>query len=141
MSVDVLKFAQDNVLLIAVAAVSGGMLVWPLIRGGAGGSRLSTLEATQMINREDALVLDVRGADEYAKGHILNARNIPLDQIESRLKEIEKNKRKPVIVHCERGSRAGKAEALLKRQGFEKVYALAGGVEAWQQAGLPLEKN
>jgi rhodanese-related sulfurtransferase len=140
MSVDILKFAQDNVLLIAVAAASGGMLLWPMIRGGASGG-LGTLEATQLINREDALVVDVRNPDEFSAGHIVNARNIPVAELEARLREIEKHKRKPVIVLCERGSRAGRAATVLKGKGFEKVHVLAGGIEAWRQAGLPVEKG
>ncbi len=94
-----------------------------------------------MINHEDAVLIDVRSAEDYAKGHIVNARNIPLDQLESRVKELEKAKRKPLIVHCERGNRSRRAEAILKGKGFEKVYGLAGGIEAWRQAGLPLEKS
>ena len=143
MSVDLWKFAQENILLILVAVASGGMLLWPVLRGrGLGGAAsLGTLEATQMINHQDALLLDVRDAEDYAKEHILNARNLPLGQLESRLREIEKNKRKPVIVHCERGNRAGSAAALLRGKGFEKVFTLAGGIETWRQAGLPLEKK
>jgi rhodanese-related sulfurtransferase len=141
MSVDLWKFAQDNYLLIAVAVASGGMLLWPLVRGGAGGSSIGTLEATQLINREDALLLDVREPDEYANGHILNARNVPLAQLEARLRDFEKAKQKPVIVHCATGSRASSAASMLRGKGFEKVYTLSGGVEAWRQAGLPLEKK
>ncbi len=141
MSVDLWKFAQDNVLLIAVAAASGGMLLWPLVRGGAGGAGIGTLEATQMINREDALLLDVREPEEFAQGHIVNARNLPLAQLESRLREIEKAKHKPVIVHCASGNRASNAASALRAKGFEKVYTLSGGIDAWRQAGLPLEKK
>ncbi len=141
MSVDLWKFAQDNVLLIAVAVASGGMLLWPLVRGGAGGPSIGTLEATQLINREDALLLDVREPDEYANGHIVNARNVPLGQLEARLRDFEKAKHKPVIVHCASGSRASSAASMLRGKGFEKVYTLSGGIEAWRQAGLPLEKK
>ena len=119
MSVDLWKFAQDNVLLIAVAAASGGMLLWPLVRGGgAGSSSIGTLEATQMINREDALLLDVREPDEYAAEHILNARNVPIGQLEARLREIEKAKHKPVIVHCASGNRASNGASMLRGKGF-----------------------
>jgi len=140
MTPDPLKFAQDNYLLIAVAFASGAMLLWPLIRGGGGGEKVNTLRATQLMNHEDAAVLDVRDTEEYAKGHIVNARNVPAAQLEGRLREIEKLKRKPVIVYCERGNRSGGITALLRKNGFEKVFALSGGVEAWRQAGLPLEK-
>jgi rhodanese-related sulfurtransferase len=140
MSVDIWKFAQDNVLLLAVAAASGGMLLWPGLRGNAGASSVNTLEATQMMNRQDALVIDQRGAEEFAKGHIVNARNIPLAEFESRLRDLEKQKRKPVIVYCDRGNRSNGAAALLRKNGFEKAFSLARGLDAWRQAGLPLEK-
>ena len=77
-----MKFVIDNIFLIAVAFVSGAMLIWPLVRRGAGGPSVNTLEATQLINRQDALVLDVREQAEYAQSHILNARGLPLSQLE-----------------------------------------------------------
>jgi rhodanese-related sulfurtransferase len=141
MSVDVWKFAQDNVLLITLALVSGGMLLWPYVRGsGGGGASVSTLEATLMMNQQDATVIDLRDAEEYGKGHIVNSRNIPLAQLEGRLKELEKKKGKPVIVCCERGNRSGGAVDLLRKNGFEKAVSLSRGLDAWRQAGLPLEK-
>jgi rhodanese-related sulfurtransferase len=135
-----MDFVQNNLLLIAVAFVSGAMLIWPLVRRGAGGPWVSTLQATHMINREDALVIDVRDAAEYAKGHILGARSAPLADLERRLAELAKFKARPVIVHCESGNRATNAIGILQRNGFAKVYNLAGGLAAWQQAGLPVEK-
>src|SRR5262249_25437417 len=116
---------------------SGAMLVWPTVRRGSGGS-VSPQEATLLINRQDALVLDVRSAEEFGKGHVLNARNVPRAQLEERAGELQKHKAKPVIV-CEDGPRGG-GGAVLRRLGFEKVYTLDGGVAAWQQAGLPVEK-
>jgi rhodanese-related sulfurtransferase len=136
--VNLLKFATDNILLIGVALVSGAMLVWPAVRRGAGGASISPQDATLMINRQDALVVDVRSSEDFGKGHILNARNVPLSQIESRAAELQKHKAKPVIV-CEDGARSSAAGAL-RKIGFEKVYTLAGGLAAWQQAGLPVEK-
>jgi rhodanese-related sulfurtransferase len=114
--------------------------VWPLVRRGAGGPSVNTLEATMLMNKKDSLVLDVRDAGEFAQGHILSARNIPLDQLESRLKEIERYKEKPVIISCAVGNRAGSAVSLLRKQGFTNVVNLSGGIAAWRQAGLPTEK-
>jgi len=133
------KFVLDNIFLIAVAFVSGAMLVWPLVRRGAGGPSVNTLEATQMINRQDALVLDVREQAEFAQSHILNARGLPLSQIEARIGDIEKFKDKPVIVYCA-GNRSNAAAAALRKHGFSKVFNLSGGFPAWQQAGLPVQK-
>ena len=140
MKVDLLRFAISNIWLIIAALVSGGMLLWPLVRLGAGGASVNTLEATQLINRSDALVVDVREPAEYGKGHILNARNIPLSQVDHRCAEIEKFKDKPVIVACETGNRSGAAASILRKRGFGKVFNLSGGVSAWQQAGLPVGK-
>jgi rhodanese-related sulfurtransferase len=135
-----MDFIQNNILLIAVAFVSGAMLIWPFVRRGAGGPWVSTVEATQLINRQDALVLDVRSAEEYAKGHILGAKNLPLADLERRAAELDKHKAKPVIVHCENGNRSTSALSLLRKQGFARAVNLAGGYAAWQQAGLPVEK-
>ena len=138
--VNILKFLTDNILLVGVAFASGAMLVWPAVRRGAAGASVSTLQATLLINQQNALVLDVREAAEYEKGHMLNARNITLGELESRATEIEKYKAKPVIVVCDDGNRSGKAATALRKQGFEQVFTLSGGIGAWRQAGLPLEK-
>ena len=135
-----MKFVIDNIFLIAVAFVSGAMLVWPLMRRGAGGPSVNTLEATKMINRQDALVLDVRDQAEYAQAHILNSRGLPLSQIEARIGDVEKFKDKPVIVVCASGNRSSAAAAVLRKHGFSNVFNLSGGLAAWQQAGLPLQK-
>lgn len=138
---NILTFLSEHLFLVTLALVSGGMLVWPLIRGGAGGSALSTLQATQLINREDAILLDVRDAAAYAQGHIINARNIPIAHLEERAGELakQKGKTRPIIVHCDSGARSGAALPILTKQGFEKVFTLAGGITAWKAAGLPVE--
>lgn len=135
-----MKFVLDNIFLIAIAFVSGAMLVWPLVRRGAGGPSVNTLEATQMINRQDALMLDVREQAEYAQAHILNARGLPLSQLEARIGDIEKFKDKPVIVYCATDNRSRAAVATLKKHGFTNAVNLSGGFAAWQQAGLPVQK-
>ena len=140
MKPDLMKFFLDNIYLVAVAFVSGAMLLWPLLRRGAGGASVNTLEATQLINRQDALVLDVRNAEEFQNGHILNARNIPLAQLDARASDIARHKGKPVIVACETGNRSGGAAAVLRKHGFTQVFNLNGGIAAWQQAGLPVEQ-
>jgi len=131
---------MDNMFLIAAAFVSGAMLVWPMVRRGAGGVSVTTLEATQLINRQDALVVDVREQAEYAQAHILNSRLLPLSQIEARMADIDKFKDKPVIVYCATGNRSNSAAAILRKSGFSNVSNLSGGFAAWQQAGLPVQK-
>jgi len=134
------EFIKNNLMLIGVAAVSGTMLLWPYLRRTSGGPWVSTLEATQLINREDALVLDVREATEFAAGHVLGAKSLPLAAVEARAGEFDKHKAKPVIVVCADGSRASKAAAALRASGFANVVNLSGGFPAWQQAGLPVVK-
>jgi rhodanese-related sulfurtransferase len=139
-----LAFLQKSPLHLALfgaAVVSGGMLVWPLInRLIRPGNEDSPLEAVQLINRRDAVVIDVRDAAEYAAGHITNARHIPEAQVAERLKELEKIKARPLIVTCRAGGRAASAAAVLRKHGFGEVFALRGGIAAWQQASMPLEK-
>ena len=132
---------DSNGLLAAVAVVSGAMLLWPYVRKFGGGPSISAAQATQLINREDALVVDVRDPGEYGVGHILGAKNVPFSRIDAVGSEIApKRKDKPLIVYCDDGSRAGKAAAALRGQGFGKAVSLTGGLSAWRQAGLPVEK-
>ncbi len=136
-----LEFVNSNWHLIALAFVSGGMLIWPTVRrASAGGASVDTMQATQLINREDAVVLDVRDPAEFAKGRVLGATNIPLAELGKRAGDLQKNKAKPVIVVCQSGNRSPGAMAELRKLGFEKVFSLAGGFNAWQQVGLPVEK-
>ncbi len=130
-----------NMLLLGVTVVSGGMLLWPLLsRLSKPGKEVGPLQAVQLMNRRDAVVVDVREAGEYATGHITGARHIPQAQLQSRLKELDKVKGKPIIVACATGNRSRAASALLEKQGYAEVYSLQGGLAAWRQAGMPLEK-
>ena len=135
-----MDFVRNNIFLILIAFVSGAMLVWPLVRRGSGGPWVTTLEATQLMNRDDAIVVDLRDAADYARGHILGAKNLPLADLERRAGELDRHKSKPLIVHCGDGNRAARALTVLRKQGFDKLYSLSGGFAAWQQAGLPTEK-
>ena len=135
-----MDFVRNNLLLIVVAVVSGAMLIWPLLRRTTGGPWVDASMATQLINREDALVVDVRDPGEYGAGHILGAKNWPLDHLDERGGEVARRKDKPVIVYCDTGERAPKAAAALRKLGFTRVVNLSGGLPAWQQAGLPVEK-
>ena len=134
-----MKFFIDNWMLIAVAFASGAMLIWPAVQGAAGGG-LTTANAVQLINRERAVVVDVCEAEEYAAGHVGGARNVPVGQLEQRLPEVVKNKTVPLILVCASGARANRALAVAKKLGYEKAHVLAGGLKAWKDANLPLEK-
>lgn len=130
-----------NLVLFGLAVTSGGMLLFPLLtRGMRPGAEVSPGEAVMLINRKDAVVLDVRDEGEYNNGHITNARHISEKQLEERIKELEKFKSKPIVVSCAMGRRSAAIAATLRKHGFADVVALRGGISAWQQAGMPLEK-
>lgn len=134
-------FILDNIALVALFIGSGLVLLWPEIMRLAGGSsEIGTLEATRLLNQGSTLVLDVREPAEFAAGHLPKARNIPLKELQQRVQEIAKFKERAVLVTCRSGPRAGSALRLLKRAGFATVYQLKGGLNAWQQASLPVEK-
>ena len=136
-----MQFVQNNLMLIAVALLSAGMLVWPMIgRRISGVKEVETLEATQLINHRDAMILDVREDKEFSTGHLPNAKHIPLGQLAARLKDVEKFKNKPIVVNCRSGARSATACGILRKNGFEEVYNLKGGINAWQQANMPVEK-
>lgn len=97
--------------------------------------------ATQSMNADDVLVLDVREDSEYKQGHLANAVHIPLGQLGNRLKDLEKYRDRTVVAYCRTGSRSNSAASLLRRQGFNSVFNLAGGIVAWQNANLPITKK
>lgn len=141
MAPDILTFLQNNIYWVIAALVSGGMLIWPQIQKGISGSKeVSPVQAVQLINRRDAVILDVREASEFASGHIVNARHVPVTEIEKRIKELEKFKQRPIVVSCRSGSRSAAACGVLRKSGFTEVFALKGGILAWQQAGMPVDK-
>ncbi len=136
-----MEFFKENVLLIGLALGSGIMLLLPSFKKGAGGvPNLGTTEAINLINRNHAIVIDVRNDAEFASGHIVDARNIPLDKLAERLNELAKFKDKPVLVNCQRGMRSAKACDILRKAEFTKVNNLAGGIDAWLAAKLPVVK-
>lgn len=136
------EFIANNLALVALFLASGVMLAWPEISKliGVGGAEIGTLEATRLMNQGATLVLDVRDEKEFAAGHLPKARHIPLRDLGKRVEELAKYKAKPVIVTDKSGTRAAAACRLLKQSGFSNVYSLKGGLNAWQQASLPVEK-
>ncbi len=135
-----IEFIQQNMMWVGLALVSGLMLIWPMLTGG-GKDELTPAAATMMMNRQDAVVLDVREASEWNAGHIQGARHITLAQLDTHLSEIEKLKTTPVIVCCANGMRSGGAVSALKKAGFEQVFMLSGGMASWTEANLPLTKK
>ncbi len=124
---------------LAMAIASAAMLLWQTFRKQ--GSAISPAQATLLINREDAVVLDVREPAEYAGGHIPKAHPFPLGQVSKRLDELQRFKDKPVIVVCRSGNRSANACGILQKADFPNVLNLSGGMSAWEQAGLPITKK
>jgi len=134
------KFLIDNWMLISIALASGGMLVWPLIAGSMNAGALTASGAVQLINREKAVVVDVGDMEEFAAGHVGGAKHVPLSELEGKLAGAAKNKALPLILVCANGARANRAVAVAKKMGYEQAQALGGGLKAWKDANLPLEK-
>ncbi len=133
-----MKFFTDNIFLFAMALISGGALLLPLLQRT--GSKVSVLQMTQLINLGKSLILDVRSPEEFAAGHVRDAKNIPVKLLSGRLAEIDKFKAKPVVVICATGVQSSSATAKLKAAGFNDVHSLNGGLAAWQTQGLPTVK-
>ncbi|MBN9460584.1 MAG: rhodanese-like domain-containing protein [Burkholderiales bacterium] len=133
-----MDFVIQNIVLIAIALVSGAMLAWPLVVRGTAGPSLDTLKATRLINDAGALVLDVRTPQEFSGGHLPNARNIPAAELDKRLGELPAGK--PVIICCASGARSSRAAGVLRKAGRTDVFNLDGGLQSWRQAGLPVVK-
>jgi len=132
------NFILDHILVISIVILSGGALLWPALQPR--GKRASTLEVTQMLNRGKTVIVDVRTAEEFAAGHLRDAKNIPLADFATRIGELDKSKGKSVVVICQTGARADKAMKMLQAAGFEDVVGLDGGIAAWQAANLPTVK-
>lgn len=134
-----MDFLTSNLPLVLLFVVSGALLIWQFAQPG--GKGIGPNEVSLMINREDAFVLDVREPAEFAAAHIAGARNIPLSKLPENGPELEKYKGHPVVVCCAAGGRSATAGALLRKKGFEKVFNLSGGMEAWASAGMPVKKG
>ena len=136
-----MQFIENNIWLVLITMVSGVMLVWSMLGNKLRGIKEADCAAAlQLINHKEAVVLDVREADEFSNGHLLNAKHIPVGKLRERIGELERYRDKPMVVVCRSGQRSATACMLLGREKFTQVYNLAGGVLAWQKANLPLEK-
>jgi rhodanese-related sulfurtransferase len=134
------EFVQNHPLLVGAFVLVLTAWIAYEVRN-AGTSAVTSSEATQLINREDAVVLDIREANDFKAGHIAGARSIPQSKLDSRLTELDKFKDKPIIVACKHGQSSGAALVKLKKAGFERAYKLKGGITQWQADGLPVVKK
>jgi rhodanese-related sulfurtransferase len=136
------KFFTDyiNLVLIAVALISGGMLLWPtIVRRGRSG--ISAAEATQLINRRNAVVIDLRSAADFAGGHLPSARQVEFAELQAKVGSLAKNKSNPVVLVCQTGQQSHKAVRVVQDAGYAEVHVLDGGLNAWEKAGMPVVKQ
>jgi len=136
-----MHYLQNNLWTVMIAVMSGSMLLWSFFGNRLRGiADVDIVEALQLINHKNALVLDVREESEFQSGHILNAKWIPLGKLSERVGELEKYREQSIVVVCRSGNRSTAACALLGKQGFTQAVNMTGGVTAWQKSNLPLER-
>jgi rhodanese-related sulfurtransferase len=134
-----LEFIGNHwVLFLALVGILSA-LVYSFVVGGKGS--IDPLAATDLINRREAVVVDVRPAADFAQGHIINAINLPMNGFANQLGTLQKHKDKPIIVSCRSGAQSSGASSRLRKEGFGEVYNLRGGILAWQNANLPLTRK
>ena len=137
------EFVLNNLLLFAALAVVLVMLIKAELEHQANkGSYLSPSKATRLMNNHsDALILDVRAAADFKKGHIKGAKNIPLSDFAGSIEKLTADKDKPVLVYCNSGNNVTRAIKMLKKAVFQLVNNLDGGIAAWREANMPLSKK
>ena len=135
-----LNFLVAEWYLVLAALVSGGLLFWPMVNRGTYGGKINVTEAVRLINREKGVLIDVSEPAEFAAAHAAGSRSVPLGAIDKSA-NLPKNKALPLVVVCPSGTRSVRAAAALKKLGFENSHVLAGGLAAWREANLPVEKN
>ncbi|MEY6432715.1 rhodanese-like domain-containing protein [Thioalkalicoccus limnaeus] len=135
----IIEFIVNNWLLFLALAVILGLLTHNLIVGNKG--VVDPLDATDLINHKDAVVVDVRPAADFAKGHIIHAINIPINGFQNQMGTLHKYRERPIVVNCRSGSQSTLACRHLRKDGFTQVHNLRGGLMAWQNAGLPLSRK
>jgi len=134
-----IEFIGNHGVLFAVLAVIIALLVHSFLVSSRGSVDMAG--ATELINHKDALVVDVRPAADFAQGHIINALNLPMNGFKKQIRTLHKHKERPILITCRSGSQSAVACQQLRKDGFENVYNLRGGVLAWQNANLPLSKK
>lgn len=136
-----MQFVINNWLLfLALFAVLGMLIVPPLRQRLSGVKNVSPADAVRLINRQAGTVIDVREPAEYKTGHIPNSMNVPMSALATQVKQLAKHKDRPLILACRSGNRSVTAAMMLRKQGFDQVYSLAGGIIAWERDNLPTEK-
>ncbi len=138
---DILSFLQSHwMLATALAVIFVLLLITEFIRQQQGAKRVSPAEATQLINHQDAVIVDLRATDAFKTGHIVGAVSMPFADFEKNLNKLEKYKSKPIILVCAAGVESARATTLLMKKGLP-AFLLAGGIRSWRDAEMPLVKD
>ena len=135
-----MTYFTDNWYLFATALLSGALLLWPMLRGGTYGGKITPAQAVTLINREKGVLIDVSEKADYAAAHAGGAKNLPLSTLETAT-DVPKNKALPLLVISSNAGHATRAVGILKKRGYERAQAVAGGLAAWREANLPVEKS
>jgi rhodanese-related sulfurtransferase len=132
------EFTSNNMMLVVLLTISLFVLIFSELRRKASGMvAIEPSEAVAMINN-DGVVVDLRSAEAFSRGHIVNAKNVPYDELDTQQGKLEQFKSKPVIAVCDAGMTSTKAVASLRTSGFDSAYSLKGGMTAWSTAGMPV---
>lgn len=131
--------SQNNLLILAIAVLAGIMLLIPSFFKGRAGHAVSSSEAVQMVNQKDAILIDLRSADQFKAGAIAQSRNIPAADLDAKASTLPKDK--PVILVCDTGRSAPRSVAVLRKHGINEAYTLQGGIQGWLQSSLPVKKS
>lgn len=133
-----LEFAAEHPLLITALLFSLFLVIFTELRRKAQGiTNIEPQDAVKLINA-DAVILDLRSSEAFARGHIVNAKNIPSDELTANEEKVRKYKSRPILAVCDTGTTSSRAVDTLRKSGLESVYGLKGGIAAWTQANLPL---
>ncbi len=136
------EFIANHWILVTIFVVLLVLLVRSFLKDRLSGAKsVPVAEAVQLVNRENALVLDVRTEQEYDQGHILDSLNIPVGLLDQNIRQLGEDRDRPILLVCRSGQRSARAAQILKRHGFTRIYNLAGGMFAWEKENLPLHKG
>ncbi|MCK5769804.1 rhodanese-like domain-containing protein [Algiphilus sp.] len=139
---ELLAFVARHPVLFGLLGVVSALIVANELYGTLrGGRRLSPTEAVRLSNDRDARFVDVRPLADYKRGHVIGAISAPASKIAERNKELDKLQSKPLVVYCALGASAPSVVDKLRKRGFAEVYAMRGGINAWQNAGLPISNK
>lgn len=132
------EFVINHWILVTAFCAVAGLLIANLVGTARG---VSPLEAVNLINREDAVVVDVRAPEEFARGHLAGAINLPQAELEQARARLGAPAERPLLVCCQSGTTAGAATRRLRSAGYARAQVLAGGINAWRAANLPLSTS